>query len=301
MLSSFITRELLFFIFQKKTYKYFVDKKINNLINGNQKLGNKKINGLMVSLTSFPERIPEIKYTIYSLLNQSVLPEKIVLWLAKNQFQNMEIDLPDELLELRKFGLEIRWVDNLRSYTKLIPALETFPDWIIVTADDDIFYKRKWLEKLWNDHLKFPDSVVCHIAKIITMNNGIVLPYSDWKFYARSSIPKFIFFPFGVGGVLYSKKFLYQDVVKKDLFLKLSPSADDVWFYFMTLLNNTSIKVVEKPYYSLKYINPYREYGLNNQYKLSYVNESMNQNQVQIQNVLNYYQTDFRSLIKDKI
>ena len=34
---------------------------------------------VIVSLTSFPERISELKYTIFSLLNQSFKPDKILL------------------------------------------------------------------------------------------------------------------------------------------------------------------------------------------------------------------------------
>jgi hypothetical protein len=38
-----------------------VDKKITALLNGKRKLSEKKIDGLIVSLTSFPQRIDEIK------------------------------------------------------------------------------------------------------------------------------------------------------------------------------------------------------------------------------------------------
>ena len=55
-------------------------------------------------------------------------------------FPQREENLPRDLLKLRSFGLTIDWCENLRSYKKLIPAIEKYPDDIIVTADDDVFY-----------------------------------------------------------------------------------------------------------------------------------------------------------------
>ena len=54
---------------------------------------------LIVSLTSYPARIPYIKYTLYTLLMQSYKPNQILLWLSKEEFPNKEKDLPQELLE----------------------------------------------------------------------------------------------------------------------------------------------------------------------------------------------------------
>jgi hypothetical protein len=71
-------------------YKKSIDKKINALINGRLEQTNRRIDNLIVSLTSFPGRIDEIQYTIFSLLDQNVLPEKIILWLAENEFPKKE-------------------------------------------------------------------------------------------------------------------------------------------------------------------------------------------------------------------
>lgn len=42
---------------------------------------------LIISLTSFPERMKDIKCTLYSLLTQSLKPNKIILWLTESHFQ----------------------------------------------------------------------------------------------------------------------------------------------------------------------------------------------------------------------
>ena len=48
-----------------------------------------------------------------------------------------------------KNGLEIRFVKDIGSYTKAIYAFKEFSESIIVTADDDIFYPKDWLKKLY--------------------------------------------------------------------------------------------------------------------------------------------------------
>jgi len=296
LLSFAPTRELMFFIFQKKVYKKLADKKIATLLKGKRKLSERKIDNLIVSLTSFPQRISEIKYVIYSLLDQTILPEKIILWLAESQFPNKERDLPQDLLALRKFGFTVEWCEDLRSYKKLIPALEQFPDYYIATADDDLYYKKNWLEKLWLGHLEFPQDVVCHLAERILVDDKCVLPYMQWTKYIRVSEVGFQAFCCSGGGILFHKKYLYEDIEKKELFLNLSPCADDFWFYFMIILKNTKIRVVKKPW-KIKYVNPYREYGLNNGYKLSTANMDGGLNDKQLKNILEYYKIDLHSLI----
>ena len=108
---------------------------------------------VIVSLTSYDLRINDVKYAIYSLLNQNFPPDKLILWLDEDSFPQREENLPHDLLELRDFGLTIDWCENLRSYKKLIPALEKYPDDIIITADDDIFYRPNWLQILYDEHL----------------------------------------------------------------------------------------------------------------------------------------------------
>ena len=47
---------------------------------------------VIVSLTSYPDRMYDIHYCLYSLLNQTFKPDKIILYLTKEQFPNLEKD-----------------------------------------------------------------------------------------------------------------------------------------------------------------------------------------------------------------
>jgi hypothetical protein len=261
------------------------------MLRGKKTITKITIPNLVVSLTSFPERISEIKYTIFSLLDQKILPEKIILWLATIQFPDRERNLPDDLLALLQFNFEIRWwTEDLKSYKKLIPALEQFPDYFIVTADDDLYYHKKWLKKLWEAHLKHPNDLVCHMAYHIKYDkNGQVLPYHKWRHNITASTSSFLFFPLCGAGAVFNVDLLFKDVCNKELFMRLAPHADDMWFYFMTVLNNTPICVVLHSCNRLRYINPYREYNLIDQYKLATLNIDNNQNDIQFRNLLEYY------------
>ena len=79
---------------------------------------------LIVSLTSYPLRMKTIHFTLHTLLNQSIKPDKIILWLAKEQFPRREKDVPRRIRRLRKYGLSIEWCNDIRSYKKLIPTLK---------------------------------------------------------------------------------------------------------------------------------------------------------------------------------
>ena len=71
---------------------------------------------IIVSLTSFPARIDCVGYSIKSLFNQTVKPDRIILWLATEQFENQE--MPELLETLKSKGLEIRFCEDLKSHKK---------------------------------------------------------------------------------------------------------------------------------------------------------------------------------------
>jgi hypothetical protein len=226
------------------------------------------------------------------------MPERIVLWLAENQFPNKKRDLPEDLLVFEKYGLEIRWCEDLRSYCKLVPALSHFSDSFIVTVDDDLFYDKTCVEKLWKSHLENPNSIICHVAKVVKFNaGGVIAPFTEWPRNIKNNYPQFFNTQLGASGALYHKKYLHDDICKKDLFLNLAPYADDIWFYFMALLKGTPICVVQKKSCNnVKYVNPYREYGFENGHTLGSGNVNGGGNDRQFKNVLDYYNINLRSL-----
>jgi hypothetical protein len=283
--------EIYFFLTGKKINRYKIDRKIYQF----QKFHVKKkcIDGLIVSLTTYGERLKDIRYTLYSILDQNILPEKVVLWISHDDYEKNLAYI--KYLE-RIFNtpyLDIRKTENIFSYKKLIPALENFPDCYILTADDDIYYRKNWLKKIWDEHKKNPENIICHVAHKILLKGKEVLPYIQWKKNVRDIKPSFFLFGCGGGGVLYHRLYLHKDVVKEDIFLKLAPTADDIWFYFMVVMNNRKYQVVKRPYNRLKYTDIYKEYGLNNKQTLESQNVDNGRNDVQFASLVKYYNFDF--------
>ena len=202
---------------------------------------------VIVSLTSFPTRIHIVVYTIETLLSQTFKPDLVVLWLAKEQFPRREDNLPRRLLNLRKYGLIIRWYHDIRSFKKLIPSLVSYPDDILVTADDDVYYPPSWLDNLVTSYLKDKDAIHCNRGNIIILDDkGFPLPYNSWGLsFLNTSVKGFNVLMTGVGGVLYPPHSLYKDIVDEERFMNLSIDADDLWFWAMAVLANTPIKVIE--------------------------------------------------------
>ena len=79
----------------------------------NQESGRK--HEVIVSLTSYPKRMYDIHLCLYSLLVQDFKPDRLILWLANEQFPNGEDDIPRRVLDLKQWGLEIRWCEDTRS------------------------------------------------------------------------------------------------------------------------------------------------------------------------------------------
>lgn len=205
---------------------------------------NKHKQQVVISMTSFPAAIPFAEDAVRSLLNGSVLPDKLILYVTLSQFA--EGEMPEGLLALAKESpvFEIRNYDrDIRSYRKLIPALADFPEAIIVTVDDDVYYHRNMLKDLLDLHAQIPDAILAHRAKRIKYGK----PYKKWcKYRWYHFLFKRIHRSFnnlltGVGGVLYPPHSLRPDMLNPDLFTAIAPRCDDFWFWAATALNGVPV------------------------------------------------------------
>ena len=238
---------------------------------------------LIISLTSYPARIKTLNQTVYSLLTQSIKADKVILWLAKEQFPNKEKDLPSALTDLTTIGLEIKWYHDIKSFKKLIPTIKKYPNTIIITADDDVIYAHNWLEKLFLSYINNPDSIHCHRAHCITFKNKLLEPYSNWIWHLKYNQALYNNLFTGVGGVLYPPHCLHKDVLDEEKFMRLCPQADDIWFWAMAVKNDFPIKVVENNISKLNFIDGTQENAL------WHTNVTGGQNDIQLQNVLKEY------------
>lgn len=196
---------------------------------------------LIVSLTSYPPRFSKLHLTLLCLLKQTVTADETILWIA---FDDMDLLTP-EILELQKHGLTIRACDDIRSYKKLVHALDEDPDRFIVTADDDCYYAANWLEQLVCVSKHTPTSVISHRAHRVRYNSdGNMQPYENWKKNIHGPDEGPYIFATGVGGILYPPHALDARATRQAVFSKVCPDADDVWFYWMARLKGTCVRHV---------------------------------------------------------
>lgn len=196
---------------------------------------------LVVSLTSYPPRFPKLHLTLQCLLKQTVVADETVLWIA---FDHMDLLTP-EVLKLQENGLTIRACEDIRSYKKLIHALNEDPDRYIVTADDDCYYPANWLEQLVDASNSSPRSIISHRAHYMLFHsNGNLHSYENWKKNIDKPHEGPDIFATGVGGILYPPHSLDVRVTDQELFTKICPHADDVWFHWMARLKGTCVRHV---------------------------------------------------------
>lgn len=102
----------------------------------------------VVSFTTLPLRLPKCKPMIDSILNQSVVPDRIVLALPDHsrrfEYQYTVPDWMPPQIEIMHAG------KDLGPAMKLIPALQTEadPETCIITVDDDVIYHPTLIEEL---------------------------------------------------------------------------------------------------------------------------------------------------------
>ena len=191
-------------------------------------------NELIVSLTSYGARIVDtLPYALYSLLMQDFLPGRIVVYLSKEEIS--EKTLPPILRKIEKCGVKFYYSEDIKSYKKLIPTLNMFPDNPILTVDDDMYYASTFLRAYWNSYEQSDKRTVFGaVGRWVTRDeNGNLLPYLSWRNIGDGNplIDQISFF--GCGGCLYPPHIFDDEISKTDIFMRFAPSADEIWFWVM--------------------------------------------------------------------
>ena len=214
---------------------------------------------VVVSLTSHPPRFKFLALTLRCLLCQTIRPDHLVLWIARED----KALLPASVLALQKHGLEIGFVEDMKSYKKLIPALQTYGfDINHVIVDDDMFQAPTWLETLLRDDGGEEDGeagtenvVHCHFGRIWLEEGAIsacsgqfpkIPTYRQWPPMSPGSQTPHGFL-IGHGGVWFPPGSLGPESCDYALAAQLCPLQDDVWFTWHVLMRGWQIRRVSQP------------------------------------------------------
>lgn len=218
-------------------------KKIKRIQYEDLNLNKEKRNQILTcTLTTFPDRIDSVHYTIKSLFNQSVKPDRIVLWLAEEEFCGKEF--PDSIKELQKRGLEIRYCDNLFGHKRYYKLLDEQKDnELLIMFDDDIIFPYYMIERLYDKWKEYPDAIICDRGQLLTFDGNEVLNPGRWSSISDVGIdsPSYRILVSGGGGCLVPPKSLYKDVCVPEKIKEYALRVDDLWLMFMAVQNNTKI------------------------------------------------------------
>lgn len=244
----------------------------------------------IVSLTSFPARINEIWITIETILRQSFKPDKIILWLGKDQFS--DIELPQSLTNLISRGLTIEFVKDLRSHTKYYYALQRFPKENVITLDDDLYYPSDTIIHLVKLHKDNASAICANRVHKFTFNNGNINPYRKWNHNYKGKFRlSHEYLLTGVSGVLYPPNVIHTDVFDSELFSNICFYADDVWLTIQAIRKGTKIFAGE--YFNKDMV----VVSKSQKTRLLSTNSHNGGNDEQLKNILEFYQIDLFQLL----
>lgn len=241
---------------------------------------------LIVSLTTKPENINDLHYTLYSLLNQQLKADKVILWLNKTDFPNEEIDLTKELLKLKNNGLSLRFCEDHKEYNKIIPPITTYPNDILITAKDNIYYPQDWLKILYNEYKNNPETIIAHQTRTVTIKQDNTLDsYEKWEENTDEEEITSKNFANTQTGVLIPPNTLHPDILNQEQFNKYEDDID-AWLWAMSILNHKKIKLAKNGLHDeITYVNPLRETNILEKEK----NIDKNYKDITINNIVNKY------------
>ena len=200
---------------------------------------------IIVSLTSFPARLPFAWASIESIMQQSRKPGRVILVLASPQFPQRRLPY---LIRWQVFrGLEIRWVNvDSKSFKKLIPVLKDQGSRRVVTVDDDVIYDQHLLEVLSSEAMSNPECVIGTRGWAVTWENGAPTDYLGFKRPSNRYACEDTLLT-GVGGIMYPPSiFNVPDLCDYETARKLCPTADDIWFWSVLRAHGYKFLSLEK-------------------------------------------------------
>jgi hypothetical protein len=238
---------------------------------------------IYVSLTSIFDKQICLLQSLKSIISQSTLPEKCFIYLSEEPylldkgFKNKEIN--KELIEFVNSHelFEIRWVDNIGPYRKLLFLLKEKwdEDCLILTIDDDIIYNNNLIKDYIADY---------NIHKCCISYRGGTLNFKNKDFsdcvYEKRKSPilrhaKYNFANSGVGMVTHPSFFHKTSnlIFNLDIINEVCNTGDDIWYYFCRIANNIDTVIINKPTYFKLFTN----------YTALYYNYNKKQNTTNIQ------------------
>lgn len=202
-------------------------------------------NNVIVSLTSYGDRMKNLPRVIDSMLRQTHKPYKVVLTLYKKDYGNIPSDVARYLRKHDNIVEVIVSDVDIKPHKKYFYTMLKYPDNPVITIDDDVEYDKSLIEKLMKSFDKHRNAVSCTRGREIRGNGRNLPPYSLWKI---NSVVRnrevFNFLPTGIGGILYPPHILnLKETNINELMEYLT--VDDIFLKILELRNNIPTVLID--------------------------------------------------------
>lgn len=207
---------------------------------------------ITVSLTTFPARIKKLHLVLDCLFHQTYMPNRIVLWLSREEFTEGYDSLPENLRKYTDYGLEIKFCqNNLKPHNKYFYTFLEEEANDVVTVDDDLLYRSDLLERLKGINQDYPSLICANNGRIIDYEHGSFGAYSKWiDIKSQGDVVGHEILACGYGGVYYPFTFIKgfrETLCNKESIIETSLRADDLWLKANEIL--AGIEVCVRSYY----------------------------------------------------
>lgn len=235
----------------KQTNKTYLQKYVAidfNNYNTHNDFGKHEKYDVVVSFATYLARIEneEIYQFLKSILNQKCkinyhivatiyagdwkkAPSKFKEFLAAN---NIEVIVPEI---------------NLRPHLKYFYSMQKYHNVPAITVDDDMFYNQNLVQKLYNEHVKYPNMIICgRCRKLERDSNGMLCNYDALQLN-ESIVPDIDNLATGCGGILYPQEFC--SLINMSMIDKIQSkgllTVDDMFLHYLAQKHNIKTKLVQ--------------------------------------------------------
>lgn len=210
---------------------------------------------IIVSLTTISPRLELLKKVIVNMFEQTIRPNIVHIFYSHdplfydNGIDSQTISKLNKDIDLINFyNIQVIFTDvnNIGPYRKLIPALKTYKNDIIITIDDDTIFELTFIQKYMYQYVK-NKCIICSGGKFFNIkdycndiNHSSIL---NINYTEKSVISAMNYIPQGSGGILYHTKMFDDDFIDFDYeqLPEIIKKNDDVFFRNYTFRKNIKI------------------------------------------------------------
>jgi hypothetical protein len=271
------SRRLMIDWFQRKQQA-----RLNAILEGAKKLRvSAQTCDVPISITSWIPRKDPLPLVLLSMIEQSLRPAAVHVWLCAEDQEMMAARHRDFFTE---HGVQFHETDNIGPHKKWLPLIESGQEEAFVIADDDTFYPRDWFEALVGEGAEHPDEIIAHRChRMLLQDDGMPEAYANWpRGVTGQRESSHYLFAVGCGGTLIRPAAISEEFRSRELIDKLCHRADDIWLKAAYIHSGYKVRKSNYDFPSL-------DYPGTTQSGLAVTNVDQGENDQQLQQVFQYF------------